>query len=191
MFAAMPFCWSTGAVDCVFASLMLAVGFCAARMLDRRRSSGSTDSQRAQQAVQRLRELASSVAQDVGQHSSRVRELSTGLAAAPGGRAADWDDTVVGPIADIIKANEQLQQQLATAEVRLQRQAEELETQVAVARTDALTELHNRRAFDDELSRRFAEWQRRKTVFSLLMIDVDHFKKFNDTHGHQAGDQVL
>ena len=73
----------------------------------------------------------------------------------------------------------------------MQRQAEELETQVAVARTDALTELHNRRAFDDELSRRFAEWQRRKTSFSLLMIDVDHFKKFNDTHGHQAGDQVL
>jgi diguanylate cyclase len=54
-----------------------------------------------------------------------------------------------------------------------------------------LTGLANRRAFDDEISRRFAEWERRKTTFSLLMLDVDHFKKFNDTHGHQAGDQVL
>src|SRR6185503_7619557 len=58
-------------------------------------------------------------------------------------------------------------------------------------RTDALTGLANRRAFDDELNRRFAEWQRRKTMFSLLILDVDHFKKFNDTHGHQAGDAVL
>src|SRR5262249_43341180 len=57
--------------------------------------------------------------------------------------------------------------------------------------TDALTGVCNRRAFDDELNRRVAEWQRRKTMFSLVMLDVDHFKKFNDTHGHQAGDGVL
>ena len=94
-------------------------------------------------------------------------------------------------INDIVKANERLQEQLATAEVRLQRQAAELETQTTVARTDPLTLLSNRRALDDEMNRRFAEWQRRKSTFSLIMIDVDHFKKLNDKYGHQAGDQVL
>ena len=80
---------------------------------------------------------------------------------------------------------------MATAEVKLQRQAAELETQTTVARTDPLTLLSNRRALDDEMNRRFAEWQRRKSTFSLIMIDVDHFKKLNDKYGHQAGDQVL
>src|SRR6185295_20304286 len=61
----------------------------------------------------------------------------------------------------------------------------------ADARTDALTRLANRRAFDDELERRFNEWKRLRVPYTLLMADVDHFKKFNDTHGHQAGDEVL
>ena len=62
---------------------------------------------------------------------------------------------------------------------------------MAEARVDALTALANRRACDDELMCRFAEWQRTESTFSLLLVDVDHFKGFNDTHGHQAGDQVL
>jgi diguanylate cyclase (GGDEF)-like protein len=59
------------------------------------------------------------------------------------------------------------------------------------ARTDALAGVANRRALDEELARRYAAWQRQETPFSLLIIDADHFKKFNDTHGHQAGDAVL
>ena len=49
------------------------------------------------------------------------------------------------------------------------------------ARTDALTGLPNRRAFDEELARRMAEWRRYRRPLSILMVDVDHFKKFNDT----------
>ncbi len=59
------------------------------------------------------------------------------------------------------------------------------------ARTDPLTGLANRRALDEELERRIAQWQRRGTVLSLLLVDVDHFKRFNDRHGHQAGDEML
>ena len=60
-----------------------------------------------------------------------------------------------------------------------------------LAFTDGLTGLSNRRAFDDALSQ---EWE--KTVseggqMSLILIDVDHFKSFNDAYGHQAGDQAL
>jgi diguanylate cyclase (GGDEF)-like protein/PAS domain S-box-containing protein len=60
-----------------------------------------------------------------------------------------------------------------------------------LAWTDALTGLSNRRAFDDRLA---AEWSfacQHKVPLSLLLLDVDHFKSYNDTYGHQAGDEAL
>jgi diguanylate cyclase (GGDEF)-like protein len=60
-----------------------------------------------------------------------------------------------------------------------------------LAITDALTGLRNRRKFDDEIDSEWRRAVRQKTPLALLMIDADHFKAFNDTYGHQAGDQVL
>jgi two-component system, cell cycle response regulator len=57
--------------------------------------------------------------------------------------------------------------------------------------TDGLTKLHNHRYFQDELARAFEESQRYQRPLSLAMIDIDFFKKFNDTHGHAVGDDVL
>lgn len=61
----------------------------------------------------------------------------------------------------------------------------------ALADTDALTGLSNRRAFDKVMLAEWARARREQTPLSLLMIDADHFKGFNDTFGHQAGDTVL
>lgn len=66
-----------------------------------------------------------------------------------------------------------------------------LDAYMSEARTDPLTGLANRRALNQELERRIAQLQRQKTPLSLLLIDVDHFKQFNDSHGHQAGDEML
>lgn len=60
-----------------------------------------------------------------------------------------------------------------------------------MATTDALTGLNNRRMFDHSLQLELAIVERRKTPLSLLMLDVDHFKQINDTHGHEVGDTVL
>ena len=59
------------------------------------------------------------------------------------------------------------------------------------ASTDGLTGLMNRRAFDDEFDRAFRIAIRQGSTISLLMIDADYFKRFNDTYGHVAGDNVL
>lgn len=56
---------------------------------------------------------------------------------------------------------------------------------------DALTGLRNRRYLDESLEREIALAQRQGTSLSLVLCDIDHFKRFNDTHGHAAGDQVL
>ena len=85
----------------------------------------------------------------------------------------------------------QLQDQLLLAQEQLDEQARQIQSNVNLARTDPLTGLANRRAFDDDLVHRISEWHRRHAGFCLVMIDVDHFKVLNDRYGHVSGDQVL
>jgi diguanylate cyclase (GGDEF)-like protein/PAS domain S-box-containing protein len=60
-----------------------------------------------------------------------------------------------------------------------------------LAATDALTGLKNRRTFDEMLAKEFSRSSRHHHPLSVLMVDVDYFKSFNDTYGHQAGDDAL
>ncbi len=60
-----------------------------------------------------------------------------------------------------------------------------------MATTDAMTGLKNHRFFQEHLRESIEYAERFNSKFSLLLIDIDHFKKFNDTYGHQAGDEVL
>ncbi|HEX3910997.1 MAG TPA: diguanylate cyclase [Solirubrobacteraceae bacterium] len=60
-----------------------------------------------------------------------------------------------------------------------------------IAQTDSLTGLNNRRALTEQLTRATAHARRHEQALSVLMIDLDRFKQTNDSHGHEAGDQVL
>ena len=60
-----------------------------------------------------------------------------------------------------------------------------------LARTDALTGVANRRAWDDELPRELTRAARSATPLCVALLDLDHFKDYNDRHGHQAGDRLL
>ncbi|MBL8747265.1 MAG: diguanylate cyclase [Phycisphaerae bacterium] len=57
--------------------------------------------------------------------------------------------------------------------------------------TDSLTQIKNRLAFDERLSEEFERCQRSGKPLALFLVDLDHFKRFNDEHGHQAGDLML
>ncbi|MDO3379038.1 diguanylate cyclase [Geoalkalibacter halelectricus] len=60
-----------------------------------------------------------------------------------------------------------------------------------LSNTDPLTRLSNRRHLMDTLAREFKRSDRAHTPFALVMVDIDYFKKINDTYGHQVGDEVL
>jgi diguanylate cyclase (GGDEF)-like protein len=60
-----------------------------------------------------------------------------------------------------------------------------------LAMTDELTQLYNRRFFIDRCEREFRVWQRYKNPFSVLLLDIDHFKNINDSFGHDIGDVAL
>jgi diguanylate cyclase (GGDEF)-like protein len=148
------------------------------------------DAKRVESLLAQLYGWTTDVAHGVGEHSSQVaavgRELST-LANDGDGKGAP----VVQAIARLLQANARLEEQLAQASERMQEQAREIEVKLADALTDPLTGLANRRALNQELSRRAAEFKRMRTPLSLVMVDVDYFKRLNDTQGHQAGDAVL
>lgn len=158
--------------------------------------AGAPDSQllrsfeRAMMASQRIHDLAKHVVSDVGEHHTKVESFNDNLQsmAQDGGVTAD---TLVLTIGQMTCANADLQQRLARLEQQIASQAAELKNYGSEARTDSLTGLANRRALDDELQRRFAEWQRRRTPFAVMILDVDNFKTINDTQGHQAGDEAL
>ena len=60
-----------------------------------------------------------------------------------------------------------------------------------IARVDGLTQVANRRSFDETLLREWKRLARDKKPFSLILCDIDFFKKYNDTYGHQGGDHCL
>ena len=79
-----------------------------------------------------------------------------------------------------------------TEEYRAREQLAEMNRQLGnLARTDGLTGIANRRVFDETLVSELARSARAGGPLSLLMIDIDHFKVFNDVHGHLAGDECL
>lgn len=77
---------------------------------------------------------------------------------------------------------------IAISKMALQEANEEL---ARLSRTDRLTQLYNRGYWEECLVREFALFNRYQHTCSLIMFDIDHFKKVNDTYGHQAGDEVI
>jgi diguanylate cyclase (GGDEF)-like protein len=82
-------------------------------------------------------------------------------------------------------------EQFATHAALALRNARLLEQIQIVAATDPLTGVANRRTFENVLDREIARFRRTGESLALVMVDIDHFKSFNDTQGHQAGDETL
>ncbi len=99
------------------------------------------------------------------------------VSATASGDPEDNDATIVSTLA------EQLGLALANIQLRETLQLQSLR--------DPLTGLFNRRYLQENLARELYRCERRNLPLSVLMVDVDHFKKFNDTHGHAAGDALL
>jgi diguanylate cyclase len=143
----------------------------------------------AQGMLQNLERIAAKINADVGQHSVVVQGIDRQLATAaadPGG-----GDDIRKAATDLATANERLQTELGAAREELDAQAQKLRKREEEARTDGLTMLLNRRSFDEAVDALVKEVFTGSQTGALLMLDIDHFKQFNDKHGHQVGDTVL
>jgi len=90
---------------------------------------------------------------------------------------------------------DQMNKQLIQAKINLENITKELEEKNTIldnlANVDGLTEIYNHRYFQNVLDQEISRANRHETTLSLLLIDIDHFKNFNDTYGHQTGDFIL
>ncbi len=91
----------------------------------------------------------------------------------------------------MIEQNQQLEQELDQSSTDMQDLQRDLESIRKEAMTDGLTGLSNRKSFDTMIDYVHRKCDEEDQIFTLMMIDIDHFKNFNDTYGHQVGDQVL
>lgn len=100
-------------------------------------------------------------------------------------------ETLVQATNEMQQTNLSLEQKLNASKAEIQQLQQNLEMVRHESLTDPMTGLANRKYFDEALQRAIAEAGARSEPLSLLMIDIDHFKRFNDTYGHLTGDQVL
>ena len=88
-------------------------------------------------------------------------------------------------------SNQRLEERLNASKLEISELQTNLETVRNESLTDPLTQLANRKFFDTALERALADARAKNEPLSLMMTDIDHFKRFNDSFGHLTGDQVL
>lgn len=92
---------------------------------------------------------------------------------------------------EVARQNKELQATVQHTSSEMKTLRENLESAQEAALTDGLTAIANRKAFEQTLTEARQESITTQEPLCLMMLDIDHFKKFNDTHGHRFGDQVL
>lgn len=135
-------------------------------------------------AIESARETSEAYGQQLATaHKSLEAEDATAIKAMV--------ETLTTATQRVQRENRTLETQLADTTAEVTRLREHLELVRRDAMTDALTNLANRKAFDEALERACAQAEADGEVMTLAVIDIDHFKSFNDTWGHQTGDQVI
>lgn len=92
---------------------------------------------------------------------------------------------------DIAESSKQLNQQLEEATSQIENLSKKLEETEREVLLDALTGLNNRKAFDKKIKELYEIFEKSEGFFSVVIMDIDFFKKFNDQYGHHIGDEVL
>jgi len=122
-------------------------------------------------------------------------QLSEGTAAA-NSAASEADlkrvvEDLLSATKSMARENDSLKEELEASRVRSEKLTHEIEVVRIESLTDALTQVGNRLHFDDTLARAIVRAGENDAPMTLLLVDIDHFKKVNDQFGHQMGDDVL
>jgi diguanylate cyclase (GGDEF)-like protein len=127
----------------------------------------------------------------VGIEGAGIADLGVRLSERENDIAAVLRLELTRKVGELVEANSRLRSDLAAAQERLEAQCAALVRLSAESRHDCLTQLPNRRAFEERVVELFGRNRRYDEDFVMVIFDVDCFKSFNDNYGHAAGDAVL
>jgi diguanylate cyclase len=157
---------------------------------------GEVDRNELNYAAQKVQDTVADVTQQVGSSRQKTEGYQHHLeefaeALRSGGDLGTAMQALQAETVEMAKDQHQLEDRLAFTMRELETMRRHLERLEREARKDALTGIGNRAYFNHELRTAIAKAKRDAEPLSLLMIDIDNFKQFNDRYGHQMGDQVL
>ena len=150
-------------------------------------------------AVSRLEDVMKQMAAELNQAGEGAAAFGDALADASGALGVDSRNVgVLNIVQGIVAAtrhmearSRELERRLDAASNEVMQLKDEVEAMRIEATTDSLTGIANRKRFDARLREETEDAKDTGEPLSLLMLDIDHFKRFNDTHGHLIGDHVL
>ncbi|NQT16412.1 MAG: GGDEF domain-containing protein [Planctomycetes bacterium] len=133
------------------------------------------------------------ISTNVACHNSEMQETADhmGNLEVGGEEMESVKQALLGHVTGLMASNKQLQDDLTYSSCRIEEQALQIDHARQEARTDPLTTVSNRKAFDEKFLLLHSGWERDNEPYALILLDLDQFKRINDSHGHQAGDRVL
>jgi diguanylate cyclase len=145
--------------------------------------------------MQRVMEGLALTASQTGSRAGAFGQQLNGLTAALGNKdtseLAPFLSEVAASTADMQSSVEALQQRVALGESEIRQLREDLDRACSEALRDPLTGILNRKGFDQQIAALFSTAPGKGEGHFVVMLDIDHFKKVNDTHGHVMGDRVI
>jgi diguanylate cyclase len=149
----------------------------------------------ARNQLERILEHIQAEVDGAGRNVARYGEALTAFSGGlSGGKPADLRALIANMLQEtrqMAERNQTLEQELASSAGEMQKLREDIDRLQRIATTDPLTGVANRKRFDQALLEAAKDAQEGTQPLALLMVDIDHFKRFNDNFGHQMGDEVL
>ena len=147
--------------------------------------------ERIQGALVQLIDLLRSAGVDAGRYAGTLCQFSARLDTPELEPLRSLLDVIVTETELVARLNQELERRIQATAAEMEELRRSLDGARREADTDALTGLFNRRRFDAVLYETVSQAALSSQPVSLLMLDIDHFKKVNDSHGYAVGDQVL
>ena len=143
-------------------------------------------------ALQRMLNSVDQLSDDMGNHNTELTHVGKTVTEANAkGDLEVVQHALLTQITQVVQSNKKMQDDLVVSKYELRQQAEELDKTRREARTDQLSGLGNRKSFDEAFQFALTRFKRNHIPFALILCDVDHFKRINDTYGHQSGDLIV